>query len=62
MHKEPIQAIIKAIALKMLWVPEIFNVAWQKLINFECVSFDDYFQEMEEDILTNHSIYFNKIS
>jgi hypothetical protein len=52
MHKEAIQSIIKAILVKMFWVPEIFNVAWQKLINIEWISFEDFFQEMEEDFWT----------
>jgi len=50
MHKESVQAIIKAIAVKMFSVPEVFNIALQKLINFECVSFKYFFQEMEEDV------------
>ena len=62
MHKEPVQAIIKAIAVKMFRVPEIFNIAWQKLINVECFSFEDFFQEIEEDVWAQHSITLNKIS
>lgn len=62
MHKEAVQAIIKAIAVKMFGVPEIFNISWQKLINFECISFKDFFQEMVEDVWTQHSITLNKIS
>ena len=62
MHKESVQAIIKAIAVKMFRVPDIFNIAWQKLINFEYVSFKYFFQEMEEEVWAQHPITIDKIS